>query len=442
MERSVTRHFAAWKNQSDRLVLLVRGARQTGKTYSVRTLGKSFTWFLEVNFEEHPQIKTFFDASLEPGGLCEKLSGFFNTPIIPGKTLLFFDEIQQCPNCLRALRFFHEKMPQLHVVAAGSLLEFAIEELPSFGVGRITSLFMHPLSFLEFVEAVEGAAIAAILKSAQPDYPLDPPFHEKLLDLFRTYQVIGGMPAVVAAYCKERDLTRCQTLLDSLLSIFTDDFSKYRKRVPAVRLTETLKAASLRTGSKFVYSAVSPEASNYETRRSIELLEQAGLVLRVYHTDARGIPLGASINLRRFKALVFDVGLHQRLAGLQLSEHLVADRATLINRGGAAELFTGLQLVSGSSPFLRPELFYWHREARSSSAEVDFVIAHGATIIPLEVKSGFKGGMKSMRIFMQERNTPIGIRLSQENFGRYENILTMPVYAAGRLADPDFKLMV
>lgn len=442
MKRTVDTHLISWKNKPDRQVLLVRGARQTGKTYSIRELGKQFDSFLEVNFEEHPEIKPFFDGALTPQYLCEKLSGYFGAPIIPGKILLFFDEVQQCPNCLRSLRYFHEKMPQLHVAAAGSLLEFAIEDLPSFGVGRIISLFMFPLSFLEFLEATEGAALTGILKQAQPGRPLDTPFHGHLLELFRTYQAIGGMPAVVSAYTARRDLRECQTILDSLLSTFRDDFGKYRRRVPAARLAETLKAVALQAGSKFVYSAVSPESSHHETKKSLELLEQAGLVLRAYHTDGRGIPLGAAINHRRFKAFVFDVGIHQRLAGLSLAEHLVATPASLVNRGSAAELFVGLQLASEGSPFLRPDLFYWHREARSSSAEVDFLITHHGEIVPLEVKSGFKGGMKSMRLFMQEHGTRLGVRLSQENFGQYENIVTMPIYAAGLLANPDFKLLI
>jgi predicted AAA+ superfamily ATPase len=162
MERTIDSTLFTWKNNPDRMVLLVRGARQTGKTYSIRALGKNFPHFLEVNFEEHPEVKLFFDGPLTPRYLCERLSGYFTVPVIPGKTLLFFDEVQQCPNCMKSLRFFHEKMPGLHVVAAGSLLEFAIEELPSFGVGRIVSVFMYPLSFMEFVNATEGATLAEV----------------------------------------------------------------------------------------------------------------------------------------------------------------------------------------------------------------------------------------------------------------------------------------
>jgi uncharacterized protein len=442
MERTIDSTLIAWKNNPDRMVLLVRGARQTGKTFSIRTLGKQFPHYLEVNFEEHPEVKPFFDGPLTPQYLCERLSGYFTAPVIPGKTLLFFDEVQQCPNCMKSLRFFHEKMPELHVVAAGSLLEFTIEELPSFGVGRIVSFFMYPLSFVEFVKATEGASLAQVMAGADPSHPIEAPFHRRFLELFRTYQVIGGMPAVVDAYSARRDLSECQKILDALLATFRDDFGKYRKRVPAVRMAETFKAAALQAGSKFMYAAVSPDASHHEAKRSLELLEQAGLVFKAVHSDARGIPLGASVNQRRFKTLVFDTGIHQRLTGLVLAEHLVSDYGSLINRGGAAELFTGLNLLSGGSPLIRPELFYWHREARSSNAEVDYVIVKNGIVIPLEVKSGFKGGMKSMRLFMEERKSPVGIRLSQENFGSYGNILTFPVYAAGLLANEDFRLPV
>ena len=166
-------------------MLLVRGARQVGKTYSIRTLAQSFENLLEVNFEEHEEVKAFFNGPLSPEGIIEKLTAYFGVQVSQGKTLLFFDEVQACPNCLRSLRFFYEKMPGLHVVAAGSLLEFAISEIPSFGVGRISSLFMYPLSFLEFLQAIGMQQLAIVISQSSIENPMDPVLHQKILDHLR-----------------------------------------------------------------------------------------------------------------------------------------------------------------------------------------------------------------------------------------------------------------
>jgi hypothetical protein len=434
MKREISDYLLAWKNSPGRRILLLRGARQVGKTYSLRILGQRFSHFLEVNFEEHPEVKTFFEGPLTPRLLCEKLSGYFDIPIIPGETLLFFDEIQACPNCLASLRFFHEKMPELHVAAAGSLLEFVLNEIPSFGVGRIESIFMYPMTFSEFVAEVEGKGLADVLANADPFRPIELPFHQRLMDAWRRYLVIGGLPAAVHAYLERRDLRECQTIIDSLIETLRDDFRKYRRHAPIDLLTETFRSIALQAGGKFKYSTVSLDATHYELRKCLGLLMWAGLGYQVYHSDARGVPLGAQVDLRRFKALVFDAGAYQRLCGLDLSAHLVEDDAHLVNRGGTAELAVGLELAANSGPMVRPELYYWHREARGSNAEVDYVIQHNREIVPLEVKSGGTGAMKSMHLFLQERSLSLGIRLSQENVARYGSIQVLPVYLAGLLA--------
>jgi len=442
MVRNIDIYLRQWKAAERRNVLLVRGARQVGKTYSVRELGRSFKNLVEINFEERPETRAFFDGPLTPGPICEKLAGFTGVPIRPGETLLFFDEVQACPNCLRGLRFFKEKLPSLHVVAAGSLLEFALAGLASFGVGRITSIFMHPLTFGEFVRAVEGDALADMLAGLTCDRPVESPFHHRFLDLFRTYLIIGGLPEVVTRYVETRDFLSCQALLSSLIAAFEDDFAKYAQRTPSARLSETFRSAAIQAGRKFVYSAVSANFSHRESKTALELLEKASLVHRVTHTSAQGIPLGAQANTARFKVLVFDAGIHQRLLDLNLSDHLVANMASLVNRGSLAETAAGLQIVGSSPPLSRPSLYYWHREARASNAEVDYVLQHNGRIVPVEVKAGGKGAMKSMHLFLQEHKLPLGIRLSQENFSRCGAVMSMPLYAAGRLADSGFNLPV
>jgi len=434
--RKISVHLDQWKEDPNRKSLLLRGTRQVGKTYSIRELGHSFDHFLEVNFEEDTPVCTFFSQSLNPKDLCERLSAYFDIPIIPGKTLLFLDEIQACSDALRSLRFFHEKMPDLHVAAAGSLIEFALNEIPSFGVGRITTLHMYPMTFEEFLFASGSETLVELTRKAGFENSMDQVLHDKLIEKVRIYQMIGGMPSVVNAYTSGTDIKSCQLILDELLSSIRMDFAKYRKRVPAIRLQEVLNSAAFQAGSKFKYSNVGLEIDARACKACLELLVQAGLVYKVYHTSARGLPLGAQINARKFKTLLFDIGIHQRLMGLDLAEHLIKDKVQLINKGNLAEVFTGIELVAGSSPLVSDPLYYWHREKRASSAEVDYVIQKGGKILPVEVKAGTKGKMKSLYIFLEERNIVTGIRVSSENFSKYERIETVPIYAVSRLVPP------
>jgi predicted AAA+ superfamily ATPase len=436
MKRNIEERLLAWKQDTERKVLLVRGARQVGKTYSIRELGKTFHRFVEVNLEENRDIHVFFRDSLDPARLCEKLAAYFSTPIIPGETLLFLDEMQACPESIAALRFFHEKMPGLHVVGAGSLLEFALAEIPSLGVGRLSSLFMYPLTFDEFLPAMGEESLLGVVEQADALRPIDEPFHRRLVDLVRSYQLVGGMPAAVRAFAKTRDLQKSFKVLDDLVTTLEDDFKKYKRRAPVGRLGEVFRSIVLQAGAKFKYSNVDSASSVHTLKDALLLLVQAGLAHRVVHTHARGIPLGAQVDEKKFKVLLFDVGIHQRLLGLDMPSHLTAGEVELVNRGSLAEVFAGLELIGNHPSHVRPSLHYWHREARGSTAEVDYVIQQGGDIVPVEVKAGTKGQMQSMRRFMDERNLRRGIRLSLENFAAYDRIRVVPLYAIRRLVGP------
>jgi len=438
MKRAVDHDLIEWKEEKQRKVLLVRGARQVGKTFSVRTLGKTFGSFLEVNFEEHPQIKSFFVDSLNPDDVREKLSIYFGMDIIPGETLLFFDEIQACPNALRALRFFYEKKQDLHVIAAGSLLEFAISEISSFGVGRIRSLFMYPMTFGEYLTASGEDKLNKLIISASPKQPINPVIHEKILEKLKIFQITGGMPGVVKTYIRNRNFKECQTVIDDIVTTLIDDFSKYKKRTPAIRLQEVFFSVVHQAGNKFKFSNI-PSTGNHGTyKTALDLLISAGLVYKINHTAARGLPLGAQINPKKFKGLIFDSGIFQRILGLDLSEQILEDFRLLINKGALSEIFVGLELIAAFSPYSRPGLFYWHREARSSSAEIDYVFSRDARILPIEVKAGTKGQMQSLYLFLKERNLEKGFRVSQENFADYGKIQTVPMYAAGNIIRSDY----
>ena len=442
MKRLIDTELEIWATEKEPKPLLLRGARQVGKTYAVRKLGKRFKHFAELNFDENPEIATFFDGALSAGPIVEKLAAYTHTPIIPGKTLLFLDESQACPRSLAALRYFREQLPSLHVIAAGSLLEFALEEIPSLGVGRLTSRFMYPMTFTEFLLGIGEAALVDMMNAADFTHPIDEPFHRRLNSLLRTYMTIGGMPEIVAKYVENRDLLSAMNMLDDLLLVFHDDFAKYRKRVPLSRLAETFRSVAMQSGGKFVAAHVSRETKSTAIRDALELLVKAGLVLKTFHSSANGIPLGSEINETAFKALLADTGLHQRLLGLDLKELVSIDDAAFANKGSLAEVYSALQIASHSSMRHRPELYYWHRDAPNATAEVDFVMQHGNGVLPVEVKAGLRGSMKSLRLFMAEKHIDIGVRVSLENFATLPDVRIIPLYAIHRIVDGSLNLEV
>jgi len=432
MKRDVALSLQDWKVSENRKVLLLRGARQVGKTYSIREFGKTFGNFLEVNLEEHEKVHTFFKGSLTPSVIVEKLSLYFDTKIKPGKTLVFFDEIQACPEALSSLRFFYEKMPELHVVAAGSLLEFALSEIPSFGVGRIESLFMYPMNFSEFLQAMGSGGVADLIKNSSHENPIDSVLHEKCMNLLKVYHLIGGLPEVVKTYINSGNLLASQKIIDGLILTYIDDFAKYKTRSPVDKLNDVFRSVAFQAGGKFKYSNISSErSSTYKV--ALDLLIKAGLAYKINHSSARGLPLGGQIKENRFKIVLFDIGIYQRLLGLDLSEYVISDYDTLLNRGNLAEIFVCNELIATGVRHIRPEIYYWHRENRGSNAEIDYLISAKGKIVPLEVKAGTKGQMQSIHLFLNERSLSRGIRLSAENFGKYDKIWTIPVYAAGNL---------
>jgi len=432
--RNIDAGLLAWSKESDRKVLLLRGARQVGKSSAVRHLGKSFKYFLEINFEEDVEVRSFFEkGSLSPQPIIEQLSIKYGIPVIPGETLLFFDEIQTCIPAISSLRFFYEKMPELHVVAAGSLLEFALEEIPSFGVGRITSMFMYPFSFYEFLGALGENLLLDVIRKANPENPLNEVIHNKAVELLKRFLVVGGMPDAVVKYVGTKDLLQVQTILSSLLLSLKDDFSKYKKRVSVVHLNEVFDSVVRQAEGKFVYEKAAMQASNAQVKQSLEMLIMAGLVYPVTHTSGNGIPLGAEINPKFQRMFLFDTGLFQRALGLDISQIFVTDDFKTINRGALAEIFVGLELVKNSSCYNKFPLYYWQREKSQSSAQVDFLIQKNEQILPVEVKAGTQGAMQSLRLFMKDKSIKKGIRTSLENFAQYENIDVYPMYAISNL---------
>jgi len=436
LKRRIDDELLKWKDDASRKPILLRGARQVGKSSSVRELSKQFDFFFEINFERDKlknNVNAVFERSLDPKQICNDLSLIYGKPIVAGRTLLFLDEIQACIPAISSLRYFYEEYPELHVIAAGSLLEFALQELPSFGVGRVRSLFMYPFSFDEYLRAIGSEMLADALQKASPEEPFSEVIHNRYLQELVYFMLIGGMPEVVAKYSLGGSILECQQVLDDLMLSLYDDFSKYKERVPSSRLREVCLSIIHQAGGKFTYSHASQDANRQQIKESVELLELAGIIHSVTHTSANGLPLGAETNMKHRKYIPLDTGIYQRFLRLDLGQLLNISSLQQVNKGAMAEMFVGLELLK-SAPCTYPiQLYYWQREKPGSSAEVDYVVQCNADIVPIEVKSGTKGSMQSMFQFLSEKRYPYGVRCSMENFGIYQNIKIYPLYAASRI---------
>jgi len=428
ISRGIDQALTSWKNEENRKPLLMRGPRQVGKSTAVRQLAQSFEYFIEVDFEAQRNLHALFSSSLNPVDICEQLSLYYSVPIIEGKTLLFFDEIQSCLPAISSIRYFYEKMPNLHLIAAGSLLEFALQELPSFGVGRVRSVFIRPFTFNEFLIACDQSPLSEAIKTASVTNPIPDLIHKKIIAQYKRFMAIGGMPEVVAKYVASGDLLACMKIIDDLVISYQDDFAKYKKLIPANRIKEAFEAVVLQMGGKFVYAKAALTSDPRQIKAAIELLILAGLVIPVTHTSSNGIPLGAEIDPKKRKMLLFDTGIFQRLLGLNIGELMISDSFEVVNKGALAELSVGLELSKLSSHYRNDPLYYWQRESVSGNAEIDYVFQKGEMIIPIEVKSGVRGSMQSLHLFLKEKKIDKGIRFSLENFSNYQNIKTIPLY--------------
>jgi hypothetical protein len=427
MKRDIFQVLLDWKAGANRKPILMRGARQVGKSWLAKELGKTFPNYVEVNFERNPEICGLFQGDLEPRSLCRSLADYLGKEIIAGQSLLFLDEIQNCPRAITALRYFYEEMPDLHVISAGSLLEFELRNI-SIPVGRIHFIQVYPLSFAEFLEAGGNGRMRKMLLENRYA-PLQKPFHDKLMAEVRTYCVTGGMPEVVQNHVNGAGLEKCLEIQTDMLHTLRSDFHKYARESQLKYMEQVFNSIPLQLGGKFKYSSISQDTRSKFYREALTLLEMAGLAYKVYHTSANGIPLGAEMNPDKFKVLLFDIGLAQRLLKLDYKSLLLKTDLLGVNHGTMAELFVGLELIAYTDFRQNPSLFYWHREAKSSNAEVDYVISSNERIIPIEVKSGATGRMKSLRLFMEQKKSGIGIRVCAAAFALEQNIQSIPLYA-------------
>jgi hypothetical protein len=430
MKRLIDSYLREWKQHPDRKALLLRGARQVGKTYAVRTLGQTFDELVEINLELNPEYGNVFRANLDPQRILRDLRLLTGRRIAAGSSLLFIDEIQQQPLAVSALRYFHERMPELHVIAAGSLLEFALDQV-GMPVGRVASLHMYPMSFIEFLVARGERPMAEHLLDVPAPYPLGEPVHEQLLRLVGEFLVLGGLPEVVGAWIEHADPKRCGDILDVLVTAYRQDFAKYARRHQIKYVDLVFSEVPSLAGRKFKYDALPGTWKARELAPALDLLCKASVVHKVTHASGNGSPLKAESDPRRFKALFLDVGLAQRIMGADIKPWFLDPVSALRNAGAVTETFVGQEVLAYGSPWARQELYYWHREARSSNAEVDYLLPLGDAVIPVEVKSGATGRLRSLRAFLDEKRgrSPYGLRFCGQPFSVVGDLHTYPIYA-------------
>jgi len=436
MKRLLDWHLAQWKQAGHRKPLLVRGARQVGKTYGVRRLGESFPHMVEVNFERKKEACRVFEKDLVPARIVEELSVLHGQQIVPGKTLLFLDEIQECPSAIQALRYFYEEMPGLHVAAAGSLLDFALEKT-GLPVGRVESLYVYPLSFAEFLIAIgERPLVRAILEQT-PGAAMAPAIHSKALDLVGQYLAIGGMPEAVSRWQESQSALDAFSVHLQLAETYQQDFQKYAKRHQMKYLDLLLSEIPRHVGQQFKYRGIHGEYKKRELAPCLDLLCLANVVHKVQHSAGNGLPLGAETNADWFKLIFLDTALCQAILGLDLGAWFLDPNKAFANQGVIVEAFVGQEILCYSAPNRRANLYFWKADA-GGQAEVDYLIDHANRVIPIEAKSRDGRTLKSVHRFLEKHpDAPYGIRFSTLDYSIYGKIDSRPLYSVMSLAHPE-----
>ena len=437
MNRNALKYLNVWKNRLSRKPLIIRGARQVGKSYLVRQFAQQeFGSMVEVNLEFHKELIPYFKKR-DPKEIIRLLGLHFNCRIVEGETLLFLDEVQTAPEIFIQLRYFYEMMPGLHVIAAGSLLDFVLEDHTfSMPVGRIEYYHLGPMTFSEFLLATGNESIVTFLENYRLDEDFPGPIHEELIARFKQYLVIGGMPESIRTFIETDSYLETDRIKQSILTTYLDDFAKYSKRVSHTLLETVFKTLPLLPGNVVKYSRISREFRPDMIGRALHLLALARVCHRIFHSTCNGIPLAATENKKKQKITFLDVGLLTSACGLSMLSIENASDVLVINNGSVTEQFVGQHLLYRLPPYREPELHFWSREKPSSNAEIDYVIAVGTDIIGIEVKSGSTGSLKSLNQFMNEKKQALAVRLNLSPPSLCQSIGRMPA------GDPyDFNLL-
>lgn len=431
LRRKIESELSKWKQSHVRQPLLVRGARQVGKTFSILHLGETnFKNCVAINFEERPEFAACFET-MDVREILEKISILTGSQIVPGETLLFFDEVQECPPAILSLRYFYERLPELHVIGAGSLLEFTFRETGfRMPVGRITSLFMEPLSFSEFLDGIGHQNLKQYLDRLDVKRGLEPLYQRELEKALRKYLIVGGMPGIVSSYIAGASPEEIKILQGSILQTYQADFAKYTSTAQHKYLKDVFMTAPRLVGSRCKYSHINPHVQSRDIKNAIHLLSEARCLCPIFHSTGRGIPLEADKNPKKFKLIFLDVGLMQRSLGLDTQLMFEKD-IMAVNMGSVAEQYVGQQILASSDCYEEKRLYFWARESRSSQAEVDYLVTLRENVFPVEVKAGKTGTLRSLRLFLDEHpDSPFGIRLSGHELSWHDQVLSIPLYMA------------
>ncbi len=412
MKREIESYLLLWKESINRKPLIIRGARQVGKTFTIEKFGrKHFEHFLLLNAEQDNNLAKIFESK-NPVMIASELSALYNIPVLEGKTLLFIDEIQLLPEAIASLRYFHEQMPELHIVAAGSLLDHTLNEFPySMPVGRVEFAYMYPLNFREFLRALNQNGLIKYVINFDFNTPFSKALHQKLLQFLRLYFFIGGMPEAVKIYAETNNLPEVSKVHNSILTSFQYDFAKYGSRNEQQFLNQSLQYAAINIGKKIKYSAINNSVHSSYIKNALLKLEMSRVIHLIRKTKSSKIPINQYVDDGIFKPLFLDIGLVCSLLRIKLTDltNLITDF-----EGSLAEQFTGQELLTSFDFFEDAKLYYWIREAKNTNAEIDFLYQINNNIYPVEVKAGKTGTLKSLQVYLAEKKETTGIRFNTD----------------------------
>ena len=428
MKRNAIEDLIKWKSSEERKPMVLKGARQVGKTWLMKEFGKNYySSYVYFNFDEEDELKSIFEINKNPYRIIELLSMIAGEKIIPGETLIIFDEVQECPEALNSLKYFKEKANDYHVIAAGSLLGTLLAKPKSYPVGMVNLLDIFPLTFDEFLEAIDEP-LYAYYCSIEKEQHIEEIFHNRLLEAYNYYLIIGGMPECVTSWVKYKDPARIARIQRELIEVYENDFSKHNGKVNSGRILMVFRSIAsqlAKPNEKFMYGAVREGGRARDFEEAIEWLVSAGMINRVYNVSKMEHPLSAFDKLDNFKLFVFDTGLLKHMAGLDNSAILLKNDYQF--KGPLTENYV-LQQLRGQFD-IEPRYY------SDKNSEIDFIIQHGTEIIPIETKGGEDKSAPSFKRYIIEKKPAHAIRFSKRGYLKNGLITNMPLYLARKMRD-------
>lgn len=428
LKRNAIQELIKWKSSEDRKPMVMRGARQVGKTWLTKEFGQNYyESCVYFNFDEEDELKSIFETNKNPHRIIELLSMIAGEKILPQKTLVIFDEIQECPEALNTLKYFREKANNYHVIAAGSLLGTLLAKPKSYPVGMVNLLDLYPLTFDEFLDATD-AALFSYYESIQKEQQIEEIFHNRLLEAYNNYLIIGGMPECVSSWIKYKDPAKVSQIQRELVEIYENDFSKHNGKVNSGRILmvfRSIVAQLAKPNEKFMYGTVREGGRARDFEEAIEWLVSAGMLNRVYNVSRMEHPLAAFDKLDQFKLFVFDTGLLKHMAGIDNSAILL--KSDYQFKGPLTENYVLQQLRSQFE--VEPRYF------SDKNSEIDFVIQYGTEIIPVETKGGEDKSAPSFKKYIADHQPDHAIRFSKRGYRKDGYITNLPLYLARKTKD-------